>query len=342
MFSYERDAAQAAGPNIGLQIFNEPPPEDLYKEAVARTRAGGIIVGGMTSLLDNPWVVDGIFNKADGKHVRVRFGASEENCIEHGKNGNLRHDEIIRSVSQHDPDEREARLSGRPLSFSGRIWKSFDRAFHVAREDILPPERSSVFQVVDPAIGKPMACLWAFVDPAGAVTIYDEHPDIEFHGARDSNLTVKDYTELFKVRENGRQNITRILDRHFGNTRRTLGGLSLRQEFSEAELDFQDSYSIADVASEVETGILKVKEFLRFDTTKPVDSLNRPRLTICPKCKNTIAAMERWSRDAKTGKPREDFKDFADCVRYLCMANPIHEVESSWPKNVARPYYTVT
>lgn len=342
MFSYERDESQAAGPNIGLQAFNEPPPEALYKEAIARTRAGGIVIGGMTSLLSNPWVVDGLFNKADGGLIRVRYGASCENCKTHGKNGHLDHDKIMAAVSQHDPDEREARLSGKPLVFSGRIFKSFDRNFHVAKEPIVPPSDGVThYQAIDPAIGKPIASIWSFVDASGALSIYDESPmGSDFQGAKDSNLTVSDYANLFRGQENGRSISTRIMDRHFGNVRRTLGGKSLKEEFGEQGLDFIDSYAM-DASVEVETGIMKVKEYLKFDKSKPIDNLNRPKLIVSPTCKNTIAALERWSRDPKTGKPKEDFKDFADCVRYLVMSNPEHEVAKAWP-SVAKPHYGVS
>ena len=342
LFSYEQDAKEAAGPNIGLQAFNEPPPEPIYKEAIARARAGGLIIGGMTSLLENPWVVDGILDKANGKEIRVRYGDVEENCVEHGTRGHLRHSQIEKILAQYDPDEREARKTGKPLSFSGRIYKAFDRSVHVAKEDILPPgEGSSSYMVVDPAIGKPLAAIWAFVDCAKVVHIYDEWPEFEFNGAKDSNLSVSEYAKLFKSRENGAVISTRILDRHFGNARRTLGGKSLKQEFDDVGLEFVDSYSIGDSGSEVETGVMKVKELLRYDKSRPIDSLNRPRLIVSPRCVNTIAALERWSRNPRTGSPQEDFKDFADVVRYLAMADPEVETPSSWPK-VSKPFYTVS
>ena len=340
LFSYERDAAEAAGPNIGLQGLNEPPPEPLYKEAVARSRAGGYIIGGFTSLLDNVWVVDGLLNKSDGKNIRVRYGSSCETCKQHGTNGNLEHEQIEKVLSQYDPDEREARFSGRPLSMSGRIFKTFDPAVHVSPDEFQPPkdEPISIGMVVDPAIGKPLAILWRYVDRTGTVHYYDEWPDFKFHGAKDSNLTVKDYVELIKGREAGLVKIdSRILDRHFGNTRRTLGGLTLRQEFMEAGLDFTDSYQCDE---EIETGILKVKEYLRYDKTKPIDGLNRPKVRISPKCVNLIAALKNWTRDPKTGKPKEDFKDFIDLIRYDLMSNPEVEPPQSWG-NGDKPWYGV-
>ena len=327
VMTYEQDESEFAGPNIGLLGFNEPPPEPIYRESIARTRKGGIILMAMTSLNENPWVVDGILGKADGDKIRVVFSDIEDNCKQHGTNGHLEHAQIERILEQYDPDERDARKTGRPLSLSGAIWKGFSREVHVAKEPIVPPsEGVAHFQVVDPAIGKPMAVIWAYVDATGVIHIYDEHPEAQFEGSKDNGWTVTDYARMFQARE-GKRDIDRILDRHFGNVRRTLGGLTLKQEFAQAGISFRDSYAMDE---EVETGILKVKEYLRYDKTKPIDALNRPRLIVSPTCQNTIKAMERWSRNPKTAKPQEDFKDFADCVRYLVMAEPMVEKARDW------------
>ena len=176
------------------------------------------------------------------------------------------------------------------------------------------------------------------MDKAGVVHYYDEWPEFAFEGAKDGNLTVTDYANLIRSREAGRKVDVRILDRHFGNARRTLGGMTLRQEFAEQGIDFIDSYALP--GEEVETGIMKVKEFLRYDTLRPVDSLNRPRVVFSPKCKNLIAAMERWGRDPETGKPMEEYKDFADLVRMDLMSNPIVEEQVYWP-NTSGAHYGV-
>ena len=336
LFSYERDHAEAAGPNIGLQGFNEPPPEPLFKEAVARSRAGGYIIGGFTSLLDNVWVVDGLLNSSS-PDIRVRYGNSCENCKTHGKNGNLEHSQIEKVLAQYDADEREARFTGKPLTLSGRIYKGWDASVHVAKDEFMPPDGQKVFMVVDPAIAKPFAVIWGWMAADGIMRIYDESPsDIAFEGAKDSNQTVADYVSEFKRREEGRVVADRILDAHFGNARRTTGGRSLKEEFSEAGLEFRDSYTGPE---EIETGILKVKGLLSWNKEKPQDSINCPRILISPKCRNTIASFARWGRNPTTGKPQESYKDFADVVRYAAMTIEHYEPRE-W--GAASPaFYTV-
>ena len=344
VMTYEQDAGEFAGPNLGLVIFNEPPPKPIFDESIARLRKGGIAIGAMTSLNENPWITD-LFAKADGDKVRVVFADVEENCKQHGVNGTLEHEQVEKILAQYDAEEREARKTGKPLSISGRIFKTFDRAVHVSKHNLVPPEEGvSLYQVVDPAIGKPLAVIYAYVDAAGVVHVYDEHPDFEFHGAKDQDLTVDGYCSIFKAKEKGRAISVRIMDRHFGNVRRTLGGKTLRQEFADCPKEnegpqFEDSYTDTGDA-EVETGILKVKEYLAYDKAKPIDGLNRPRFIISPNCINTINSLERWTRDPRTRKPKEDYKDFADCVRYLLMSNPAVESLSAWP-SVNRPFYGV-
>lgn len=330
LFSYEQDAGEMAGPTLGLLAWNEPPPEDLWREGMARMRRGGIVPVCMTSLGTNPWVVDGILSKANGEEIRVTYSGIEENCKQHGKDGHLEHDQINKILDQYDPDEREARSTGKPLSMSGRIFKRFDQAVHVVPEIIPPSSGVSFGLAIDPAIGKPMYILFRYVDGAGVVHYYDEYPnDIKFQGARDSSLTLTDYAALIKTRMQGHAFDSLILDRHFSCSRRVMGGQTFLQDFQEHFPDMRASYSLP--SEEVEQGINKIKEYLAWDKTKEISALNRPRIQISRAgCPNLIASLERWSRNPKTGVPMDDFKDPIDALRYDLMSNPEIEHQQSW------------
>lgn len=335
LFSYEQDAGEMAGPTLGLLAWNEPPPEDLWREGMARMRKGGIVPVCMTSLATNPWVVDGILSKANGDDIRVIYAGVEENCKQHGKNGHLEHDQIVKILDQYDPDEREARSTGKPLSMSGRIFKRFDQAIHVVPEIIPPASGVSYGLSIDPAIGKPMYILFRYVDGAGVVHYYDEYPsDIKFQGARDSSLTLTDYAEIIRTRMQGHAFDSLILDRHFSGARRNMGGQTFLADFQEHFPEMRASYSLA--SDEVETGINRIKEYLAWDQTKEISALNRPRIRISKSgCPNLVASLESWGRDPKSGKPMEDFKDPIDALRYDLMSNP--EVESARPWTANNP-----
>ncbi len=332
LMSYEQHEDEFEGATISLFIFNEPPPEKIYDACLSRMKFDGKILMPMTPLSNSAWIYDRLVANDGVNGIRVIYGRTEDNCIEHGKNGVIPHAAIEKFANSCDPDEREARLEGRFMHMAGQIFKTFSRDAHVVKIGDINEflNGKTIYQVVDPAIGKPLAIIWAAVGDDGAVTIFREYPEFEFQGAKDSNMTVRDYVDMFKRIEEGRPANTRILDRHFGNVRRTMGGLTLKQEFSEHGIDFMDSYSIADVSTEVETGILRIRDYLRYNKDKPIDSLNQPRLYIDESCINVLHSMERWRRDEKNGKPKEEYKDFADCVRYLVMANPEIDRPREW------------
>lgn len=334
--STEQKITEFRGANVGVVAINEPLPEDIYRECLARTRKGGIIPGAMTSLDDEPWLVDGILDKHDGKDYRIIYGGVEDNCKDHTPGGTLSHEQIERILSKYPEDEQQARRTGKPLSLSGRVWKQFDKGVHVLKEEVRPPAGSAVYQVVDPAAGKPFAIQWAFAEAGGGLTIFDEWPNFEFFGAKDPGLNVQGYADIFKAKEVGFKVQTRIMDRHYGNNRHTPGALTLRQEFDAIGFEFINSYDIGDIDAEVKTGIIKVADFLTYNKALPIDAANHPRLRITPNCTNTIESLAKWTWDTKSllgsrARAKDNhYKDFCDDTRYLCMSNPEVETASTW------------
>lgn len=345
VMTYEQAVKEFEGKTNAINLFIEPPPREILFASFARQRKGGINLIDMTPLTSAAYVKDELVDKPelviDGEVVgRVACIQAdiEENCEEHGKNGQLKHRDILQIVSRYDPDEVDARAHGNFMHLVGRIYKSFDRNVHVAKQPIVPPSDVTHYMAVDPHVGKPFAMIYAFVGGDGVIHVYKESPEHRFEGSKDNKLGLSDYANLIKRLDDGRRIEKRIIDRHFASQRRQNGGQNLRQELFALGLTFSDSYSVAANLEEVQTGIMKVKEFLAYDTSKPIDSINRPRIIISPECKNTIEAFEKWSYDTGTEKPKEDFKDFADVVRYLVMANPVHEVRSNWTPGVQTGY----
>ncbi len=341
IMSFDMAPEAFEGATNGIVIYNEPPPLEIHNACAARMRKGGRILFPMTPLYSAAWIKDKLVDKAKpgSKYIQVIGGDIEANCKEHGENGLLEHQDIVRLLAGYDPEELEARAQGKFMHLSGAIFKSFSRDIHVV-EPHQPPDGVGIVQVVDPASGKPMSVLWAYVNGRKDLVIFDEWPDFQHHGAKDPNMTVKDYVQVFQTREGGRYIQARILDRRFGNTRHKPGEPTLKEDFATLGVDYLDSYQV-DGKEEVETGINIVREYLQYDKTKPIDALNSPRLKITSNCTNTILAMERWGRDPKTGKPKEDYKDFADCVRYLCAARPEPEQPTDWGAHFQEPKYGV-
>lgn len=332
VMTYEQAPDEFEGATLGLIIFNEPPPKEIYKRCVARTRLGGQLVFPMTPLVDAAWILDDLVDKASesqGQTV-VIYGTLEDACKQHSVNGHLEHSEIERLINSFDPDEVQARVHGKFMHLSGRIFKAFHRDTFVSREPLSFQAGASQFQVIDPGgFNKPWSVIWGQVvgDPPHGLQIIAEWPRGDtptgrFEHMKDVGMTVEDYVRIFKEVEGmGDPNrVHRIIDRHFANVKSAAFGSSLKDRLSDMGYDFVDSYSVPGDKHEVQTGILAVKSYLRIK-----EDFKKPMLLIDPRCQNTIRSLERWAFDPVKMVPNDDvWKNFCDVVRYLCAAELKH------------------
>jgi len=327
VMTYEQDAKQHEGANLGCVMFNEPPPENLWTPNISRLRAGGIAIVGMTPLTEAGWFFDRIVPRHENFIV---YADVEKACKQHGVRGHLEHQDIERMISEYDEDEKEARIEGKAMYLKGLIYKTFNPAVHVLKTPIQAPANATIYQAVDPHTDKPFASIWAFVDARGDIYIVDEWPNVDFYKWRNCQLTIRDYKKIFSDKEQGMQVYKRIIDRHFADVRSTVNKKTLREQLrDDVDLEFYPSYQALE---EVETGILKVRDYLKYDPNRALDTLNKPRLFINPHCANTIKSFLRWSRDPLKGDPQDAYKDFMDCVRYLCMDSP--EIDQPVPAGI--------
>lgn len=330
VMTYDQEPSQFEGANIGLIIADEPMPRNLWTPNISRLRAGGFIMIPMTPLTDAGWFFDEIVPRH--KDFIVTAGV-EEACIQHGTRGHLEHAQIEQMIAEYQPEDIEARVHGKALYLAGLIYKQFNTQVHVLRETVSAPSNATIYQVVDPHSDKPFACIWAMVDGRGDVTIVDEWPNVDFYKWRNCQLNIKDYAKIFRDKENGLKVYKRIIDRHFADVSYVTNKRTLREELrDECGLDFYPSYK---AESEVDTGIIKVREYLKYNPDQPLAHTNKPKLYLNPHCQNTIKSFLRWARDPKTNKPQDEYKDFMDCVRYLLMDSP--EVDIPIPADVGQP-----
>lgn len=316
VMTYEQDQRQHEGANLGCVLFNEPPPRHLWTPNISRLRAGGLAVVGMTPLTEAGW----FFDEVVPRHMDFVFYADVESaCKQHGIRGHLEHAHIEKLISEYSEEEREARIGGKAMYLKGLIFKTFYPNVHVLKEEIKPPYGAPVWNVVDPHSDKPFASIWAFPDARGDLYIFDEWPNEDFYKMHNCQLTIQDYKRIFGDKESGLYVHKRIIDRHFADTASSINKRTLRQELQAIGLNYLPSYKAEE---EVDTGIEKVRRYLAYDTSKPLTSINQPKLFISPKCKNTIASLSKWSRDPDNGKVKDEYKDFCDVVRYLAMEEP--------------------
>lgn len=340
--SYEQDIREFESNTIGLLMYDEPPPKPIFDAGVSRLREGGISIIFMTPLGGAGWVFDEFIDNPPD-NVFILYGELEDACKEHGIRGHLSHEHIERQIDywkRHDPDSLEARMRGRPTQMSHSIFGRYlDEKVHLIPDETKPPMGSQWGYTVDPADGKPYAIVFWWVDPRGHIVIDSEWPEadwLETLKTRPKLPKMEEYGRIFKDFEAKNKTEFRIMDRHFGNNRNVITGKTLIDDFSSLYgVDFSPSYNCE---KEMEMGILKVIEYLRFDSASPITAMNCPRLYVKKRCKNTWRSLVKWSRKIDPEKfvtvPDRDspWKDFCDVVRYTCMRQPEVYVSHQWPE----------
>lgn len=336
VLTFDQDVKQFEGGTMGLIVTDEPPPQPIYNACIGRLRLGGLLLVVMTPLTHAAWFYDQIVPKIPNQIV---YADIEDACKEHGIRGHLEHANIQKMLDNWPQEEIEARAHGKAMYLRGLIFKTFDPQVHILKNVLKVPSNATVYQAVDPHSDKPFACVWGMPDARGDLYIIDEWPNEDFYKMHNCQLTVSDYARIFRDKEQGWNVTKRIIDRHFAETPSVVNRRTLREEFeTETGLYFEPSYKGgSDKEGEMDTGIIKVRQYLSFDTAREVNALNQPKLFINPTCTNTIKSLQRWSRDPDTGKVQEAYKDFCDSLRYLVMEDP--RMDQPLPPHVARKTY---
>lgn len=333
VMTYDQALKDFEGSTLGLAMFDEPPPEGIWNATVSRMRKGGLILVFMTPLTGAAWFFDRIVPKHPNSII---YADIEENCVTHGKNGQLKHEDIQRMINEMPADEVEARAHGRAMALAYLIYKSFDRRVHVPVDPIVPPPGAQVWQIVDPHIDKPWASIWGYPSGDGTFTQFAEWPDEDFYAMHQNQMGLDDYKQAFAAKEKNLHVEKRIIDRHFAQVRNHINKRTLFEELEAIGLSYEPSYHVGGDEKEIETGILKVRSYLAYNPEKPVDGANRPKYIVSPTCHNTIKGFERWAMNPKNMQPSDAYKDYMDCVRYAVMAQPqiVHVPARKEPRNI--------
>lgn len=331
IMTYDTDPEQFAGPTLQWIWFDEPPPNAIFGECIGRLRRGGLVIITMTPLYAGGWIFDRINDPfaSSSEPWSLISAEIEDNCEDHGVRGVLKHKDIERIIAEYPEEEREARISGKPIHLMGRVYGLFDPAVHVVEET---PDVGKWYVVCDPHDRKPFAIGWYLVDPTGDIYCIDEYPNESYHNLKSSNLVVEDYAQIIKKKNEdlGVTTPTYIIDARYGNRKSVQTGDTIRDEFDRHELYFINSYT--DDNASVASGHDRVKQYLKYDRKKPIDSVNKPKLYVKSNCKNHLYGFLHYTygdfRDKEKNlqeKPEEKYKDFMDLVRYVVCERPTYE-----------------
>jgi phage terminase large subunit-like protein len=335
LMTYDTDPEQFAGPTLQWTWFDEPPPMRIFGECVGRLRRGGLIIITMTPLYSGGWIFDRMENPFEEKKEpwSLITAEIEDNCIDHGIRGVLKHKDIERVIAEYPEEEREARISGKPIHLTGRVFPQFEPAVHMIHK-VPDGVQLQYYQVCDPHDRKPFAMGWYGVDSTGDIYILDEWPNESYHIMKSCSKTVQDYADIIKGKEKTFGEPYYIIDARYGNRKSVQTGDTIRDEFDEHGIHYSNSYT--DDNASITAGHDKVKQLLRYDTKQPISSTNRPKLYVLDTCKNHIYGFLHYTygnyKDPDKGgleKVEEKYKDFMDCIRYMVSDNPQYNKEES-------------
>jgi len=221
--------------------------------------------------------------------------------------------------------EKQARLYGRFMHLSDRIYTNFNSDVHVI-PPFKVPHHWYLGMVTDPHSIKPWAIAYFAVSPRGDIYFFQEWPVADFTKIRRDSRSCAEYANLLRQLDADLPIYVRFMDPNYATRSETVRGHyipSLDSEMSRYGLAFDSN-----INDDLEYGEGKVRQLLAYDATRPVDALNRPRLYFFETCPNLIRAMEFYTfktvRNSTYNEPDESkrdetYKDFADVVRYVAV-----------------------
>jgi phage terminase large subunit-like protein len=346
----EQDPQTFESANVGVIIFDEPPPQAIYKACLSRTRSGAVVLIAATPVNKCGWMKSEVVDKAvPDSYIFHQQVSCWENCVERAgewdlgqfgrqKKGNLREANLAFTLSQYEEHERKSRETGQFLFLSGLVYQGYEQNLHM-REMVMagPPKQYMYRMIIDPHDRRPPAVIWVRYDQWGRKHVIREWPgvdDPEYHGALFHTIrsaepyTVKDFVrrwcEIEDLLQIPKDRLECVMDPNFGKKPNSVTGKMLFEEYQDEFLINKKPRSfVLDVNDDLYIGHKAVRDQLKRGPDGDI------KFSIDPKCRNIDWAFRNYVYDDWEGKTadrkelkeavQERAKDFMDCVRYDAM-----------------------
>lgn len=349
--SYDQGRTAFQSDDIDLIWNDEEPPLDIIKEQRMRLidRNGKMIIS-MTSLKGITDLISDLYEDCDVLEKRYAPLVNEELPVRARKGNvaifflwttdNIHIDQkrLLEEIKLMPRTDRLCRIYGMPMNLAGKIYISFTRDIHCIPLDMIPTTGNQLWNVLDPHDRKPWAIGWYLVNKNGSIYCIDEYPNQNFNEMLSDDKTYKEYSEIIKSKEdvirkmfNVGGHVRRVIDPNFGNKTvqmaDRIGGQSKTTPVKELEklgLKYRDGIDA------LEAGHLEVRKLLHWEK-KDNQLIVAPGIYFGDWLENHRNHLTKYSRKDIMGVdgdvkdkvgPQDKYKDFADLVRYLTMANP--------------------
>lgn len=335
--SHDQGVVAHSGSDIDIVMFDEPCPEEIYDEAVARGRGNpdSFRAFFLTPLELSGWLIDRIIDHADGHKIAYCQGSLWDNCKDwhpdeklRGKTrGNLTRakiEEQIEAWKRSSPEMLEARLNGTPTHLSGALYKTFNPEIHIKRGQMTIPNDWPIWMVIDPHHGRAPAIAWFAQGPTVSYCIA-EWPNDDYVRMDPKPIQISMLMEIIRKKE---MNFERQVIHRFGDPN------SLKFPYPNSNMTIQQEYANQGMTvrlsdDNLDVGHSKVQEALATTPDFPIPKfqiLEYDLFTGEPML-NVPVAMGRYGfknniRNAKSPSSLLDqtYKDFADVVRYFFVS----------------------
>ena len=155
--TFEQGEKSKESDEICLAVFDEPPPVSDWFAAGPRMRNGGIRIIFATLCLDSEGISTEIMNQPTTEFF---YADTRQNSTEYCEDldgfhltGKLSPDRVEEMIAKMRPEEREYRVTGKPIHLRGRAF-SIDSDIHFVSAKMIPPTGTTCI-VVDPHPRKP-------------------------------------------------------------------------------------------------------------------------------------------------------------------------------------------
>ena len=319
-FSNDQDRDKFGGAALHRTWYDEEPRQDIRQECLTRLiDFDGEEIFTMTPFSGMSWLYDDVYEPWErGKLVDGRVVV-----VDMDDNPHLSEAGKARALAQYSGEEREARKSGRFVSFGGLIYPEFSWTEHRIPELQVPAWQEGVpghlqdsainqeFEVIvgiDPGLRNP-GVVFCFLDFNDCLTVFDEIllPD----------RTIRDVCQEIRKRELKWRITPRwyVIDPASRN-RNGQTGRSDQQTFSDHGIHTYPGQN------DQMAGINKVKE-----------RIQARKLLVSDNCQTLRAEFKRyrWAQSTRSLDDKEKVvkKDdhLLDALRYVVMARPLVPVE---------------
>lgn len=239
------------------------------------------------------------------------------------------YERIVEDLKKRPREEILVRAYGVPVKSISTRFPSFSREVNVVKHDSIPTEGVTRYLILDPAGRKKWFMAWIAVDASDTWWVYREWPDqgvwakwvngkwAAGDAAKPDGMVegVKQYVDLITGLESpGREAIfERLIDPRMGAAKYQgqLGVSSIIEDLEDAGLSFIPAPGLHE-----EDGLQALRNKMAYDTSRPIDAVNRPHMYVSERCQNIIQAIQEYNPEENMTEP---WKDPIDVLRYAAI-----------------------